>query len=95
MINRETLVNNIKESIATWDEDTVHVLVEFELRDVFSENNTSDGEPFDLAEFEDEALAKLKSIIEDIQSQKKKPNTAQSISKLSAYVSGQRVNELA
>ena len=105
-LHREDLANGISESIASWDEDTVHDVLTALLREAFSANNTYDGSHFEHAEFEDEALDRFKTIFEDIQAQKTNAanaraldemfnDTAQSISKLSAYVSGQRVNELA
>ncbi len=68
--HREDLENGISESIASWDEDTVHDIVTEVLREAFSANHTYDGSHFEHAEFEDEALAKIKSIIQDIQDQK-------------------------
>ena len=106
--HREDLANNIKESIASWDEDTVHDVFTALLREAFSANNTYDGSHFEHGDFEDEALDRFKTIIETIQDQKKKPNaanarafdemfndTAQSMTKLTDYLTGQRVNELA
>ena len=67
---RESLAKGISESIASWDEDPVHDIVTAVLREAFSANHTYDGSHFEHAEFEDEALAKIKSIIQDIQDQK-------------------------
>lgn len=106
--HREDLANGILDTIASWDEDTVHDVFTALLREAFSANNTYDGSHFEHGDFEDEALDRFKTIIETIQDQKKKPNaanarafdemfndTAQSMTKLTDYLTGQRVNELA
>ena len=67
---RESLAEGISESIASWDEDTVHDIVTDVLREAFSANHTYDGSHFEHAEFEDEGLERLKTIIETIQDQK-------------------------
>ena len=68
--HREDLANNIKESIASWDEDTGHDVLTALLREAFSANNTYDGSHFEHGDFEDEVLEKFKTLIETIQDQK-------------------------
>ena len=45
-LHREDLANGISESIASWDEDTVHYVLTALLREAFSSNNTYDVSHF-------------------------------------------------
>ena len=66
----EVLEKGILEGIDALDEDTMHDMVTSVLKPIFHDCSTYDGGRFDHAEFEDEVLEKLKTLIETIQDQK-------------------------
>ena len=80
----EVLEKGILEGIDALDEDTMHDMVTSVLKPIFHDCSTYDGGRFDHAEFEDEVLEKLKTLIETIQDQKEE---AKAGSKAHAFVS--------